>query len=93
MSTNPTIHGASMVGKNTAPRGLAGGCAVTLDAGLPDSVGVAEAGDDVAGDGEGELEPVCAALLEREPGLLALGLRRHPQLHVRPGRGTGWTGP
>ena len=87
MSTNPTIHGASMVGKNTAPRGLAGGCAVTPDAGLPDGVGVAEAGDDVAGDGEGELEPVGAALLEREPGLLALGLRRHPQLHVRPAGG------
>ena len=78
-----------MVGKNAAPRGLAGGCAVTPDAGLPDSVGVAEAGDDVAGDGEGELEPVCAALLEREPGLLALGLRRQRQRqhHVRPAGG------
>ena len=60
----------------------------TSDAGLPDGVGVAEAGDDVVGDGEGELEPVGAAFLEREPRLLAaaLGLRRQRQRqhHVRP---------
>jgi hypothetical protein len=43
----------------------------TFDAGLPDSVDVPKARDNVVGDRKGELEPVDTAFLEREPWLLA----------------------
>lgn len=56
----------------------------TFDAGLPDGIGVAEAGDDVVADGEGELELVEGALLEGEPDALGVGLHRQRQEDVRP---------
>jgi hypothetical protein len=56
----------------------------TSDAGLPDRVGVAEAGDDVVADGEGELEPVRGSFLEREPDALGVGLHRKRQEDVGP---------
>lgn len=59
----------------------------TFDAGLPDAVGVAEAGDDVVADGEGELELVQGAFLEGEPHPLAVGLHRQRQEDVGPPRG------
>jgi len=56
--------------------------ALTFEAGLPDGVGVAEAGDDVVADGEGELEPVGRAFLEGEPHALGVGLHRQRQEDV-----------
>ena len=55
---------------------------LTFDAGLPDGVGVAEAGDDVVADGEGELEPVGRAFLEGEPHALGVGLHRQREEDV-----------
>jgi hypothetical protein len=61
-----------------------GGClSLTFEACLPDGVGVAQAGDDVAADGEGELEPVRGAFLEREPHALG-GVHRQRQDDVAP---------
>jgi hypothetical protein len=64
--------------------GLALAFSLTFEPRLPDGVGVAEAGDDVVADGEGELEPVRGAFLEGEPHALAVGLHRQRQHHVGP---------
>jgi hypothetical protein len=58
----------------------------TFDAGLPDGVGVAESGDDVVADREGELEPVGGSFLEREPHALRVGIHRQRKEDVVPPR-------